>query len=276
MLQGRDDAALRREVVELFEQTGDLIGLSLAYNILSQMAYYRGDWDEAAAAYERAADLRRRVGDEVAAAVAGGNLGELLSDQGHFERARGLLEECRAVCAAAGFVSSRLFATMTLGRLAARLGRYDEAAAQLSEALAGFESVNMSFFIFEAQRFMGELALFRGDLVRAHEIADLLEGAAQLGSASIRLAGQRLRLAALVADGQVTAAQPIAQLLLDSVETDAYDYDSALTLVAASRALYLGGSPRADAASTRATAILARLGVVVPGEHLVWGPPTSP
>jgi tetratricopeptide (TPR) repeat protein len=275
MLLGEDGAEAQARTLRLFEEADDLIGQGLAYNIISMAAYYRGDWDEAARAYEQAAMLRRRVGDEVAAAAAAGNLGELLADQGHFERARGLLEECRTVCGAAGFQSSRYFATMTLGRLDARVGMYDRAEAQITEALTALADMKMAWLEFDAIRYLAELHLFRGDLEGALAGADRVDEAAVLGSAGFRMVGQRLRTCTLVACGDVGAARLAAHDLLGRLSDDARDYDSALSLAAAGLALDDAGDPAAGPVRARAAEALARLGVVVPAELLLFGPTSA-
>lgn len=272
MLQGVDGADDRQRALELFEQADDLIGQGLAFNIISMSAYYRGDWDEAADAYERAGLLRRRVGDEVAAAAAAGNLGELLADQGHFDRARGLLEECRNVCGAAGFQSSRWFATMTLGRLDARVGRFDAAAQQLADAREALEAINMQWLVFDARRYQAELAVFRGDLERAVDEAAAVDVLATLGSAGFRSVGQRLRTCVHVVRGDRDGSRTAAKALLDVLDEEARDYDTALGLVAAAVALEQAGDDEAADVRARARRSLGRLGVVVPGELLLFGP----
>ena len=272
MILGEEAVEEQRRTLALFEEADDPIGLGLAYNVISMSAYYQGDWDIAADAYERAGALRRRVGDEVAAAAAAGNLGELLGDQGHFDRARGLLEECRSVCAAAGFRSSAYFASMTLGRLDARLGRYEEAEAQIKEALAGTEAIEMPGLVFDARRYLAELALFRGDHQLAAAEADILDATANLGSAGLRAVGDRLRACVLLEHGDVAAAHTVAERLLGRLDEGARDYDTALSLVAVAAVFDAVGDERNDAVSGAASASLDRLGVVVPGELLVFGP----
>jgi tetratricopeptide (TPR) repeat protein len=271
MLRGEDAAPEARRTLELFEAAGDLIGQGLAHNSLSMNAYFRGDWDDAAEAYEQTASFKRRIGDEVGTATAMGNLGELLSDQGRFDRARPLLEECRTVCGAAGFQSSRLFATMVLGRLDARVGNHEDAALQLKEALLGLEALGLGPLASDCHRFLAELSVFQGDHDAALEQADRLDALTRHGTASLRAAGARIRVAALVGRGDGAGAGAAARQLLDLLEPDARDHETALSLVAAAAGLRLGGGDDAEAVARRARSILARLGVVVPGELLVFG-----
>jgi tetratricopeptide (TPR) repeat protein len=275
LLLGEEAADEQRRMVELFESSDDPIGLSLAHQLVAMAAYYRGDWDDAAVAYQEAGALRRRVGDEVAAAASAGNLGELLSDQGHFDRARGLLEECRTVCAATGFRSSRYFAEMTLGRLEARVGAFDAGEALLRSALGALESMRMAGHVYDAQRYLGELALFRGDLDAAMAWAEVVERSATLGFPAARLVGLRLRVCAQLEAGDVARAAAEASELLGRLDPAARDYDTALSLVAVACGLEAAGDPGAAAARGRADAALRRLGVVVAGELLVFGPASA-
>lgn len=271
MLLGEQAVEDRRRTLELFEEADDLVGQGLAYNVISMAAYYRGDWDEAATAYQRAGELRRRIGDEVAAAAADGNLGELLSDQGHFERARPLLEECRNVCAAAGYESSRRFAEMTLGRLAARVGDFDTAEELLTAAHEALVEMKMGALAYDALRYRGELAVFRGDIDGAIAIADQLDEHADQAVASARFTSLRLRLSAAFV-GYDSAAEQAARDLLAQLEPDARDHDTALSLTAVAVVLRAAGDAEASVVESRTRCLLAQLGVVVSGDVLVFGP----
>ncbi len=268
-VDGRDD---EQRTLELFRDAGDLIGEGLAYNVISMAAYYRGEWDAATHAYERARELRRRVGDEVAAAVASGNLGELLADQGHYDRARPLLEEARAVCAAAGYPAGQHFATMTLGRLAAREGHFDEASERLESALSQLEALRAAALVRDVHARLGELAVFRRDLDRALREADLVDAATGLGTASLRATGQRLRTCVAALRGAPGPALQAGEDLMARLGDGDVDYDTALSLVAAARAFDVAGDPRAAEVRATAAGALDHLGVVRPAEELVFGP----
>jgi tetratricopeptide (TPR) repeat protein len=274
LLLGEDRVEEQRRMVELFEESGDGIGLSLAYQLVAMAAYYRGDWGDAVDAYQRGASYRRRMGDEVAAAVAAGNIGEVLSDQGHFDRARGLLHECRTVCGAAGFRSSRCFAELTLGRLEARVGGFETAEALLLDAARHADEMGMAGLHFDAQRYLAELAGFRGDVDTVESAVEGLERSATVGFAAVRLVGLRLRTAARTIAGDVPGAVTVARELVDRLERTSRDYDTALSLVAVGTAFADAGEPAAGELQARAATALARLGVVVPGELLVFGPRT--
>lgn len=274
MLRGEDGRAHEQRSLELFTEAGDLVGQGLAWNIISMSAYYRGEWAEAARAYEEAAAMRRRVGDEVAAAVAAGNLGELYADQGRFEEAKGLLEECRTVCRAAGFRSSEHFAAMTLARLASRTGDYATAHAELVRAREELAAMSMAVLEFDAARHLAELHLFRGDHVRALFAIDELETMSP-GTPAMGTVAPRLRACVLLEQGAVGTARELALDLLRRIPDGARDYDSNLALVVVAVVLEEAGDQRAPALRARADEALARLGVVVPGELLTFGP-TSP
>lgn len=272
MLRGEDGRAHEQRCLELFVEAGDLVGQGLAFNISSMAAYCRGDWHEAAPAYERAGAIRRRVGDEVAAAVAAGNLGELYSDQGRFDDARGLLLECRAVCRAAGFRSSELFATMVLGRLHARLGDFDAAEDHLVAARDGLVPLAMAVLDFDAARYLAELEVFRGDHERALAAIEALAAVEPVGNRSLRTVAGRLRTCVLLEQGAVAAARDEARLVLLGLDDDGRDFDTALGLAVAATALDEAGDARAVPVRQRADALLDRLGLVVPVELLVFGP----
>ena len=274
MMLGEDAVDERTRTLQLFEEADDLIGQGLAWNIISMAAYFRGDWDQAADAYERAKELRQRVGDEVAAAVAGGNLGELLADQGHFDRAEPLLEEMRTVCTATGYLAGKYFAMMTLGRLASRRGDYDAADEQLTEAHDRLEALKATAMVRDVRLRQAELALFRGNHQQALTMSEELSAEADLGTASLRLVGDRFRTSALLELGRIDEAADAAAALLEELGEDA-DYDATLSRVAIATALEAAGDGRAEDVRRQADDVLARLGVVVPGPVLVFGPTSA-
>lgn len=269
---GQDGREHEQRTLRLFRDAGDLIGQGLAYNVISMAAYYRGDWNEAADAYERARALRLQIGDEVAAAVASGNLGELLSDQGHLEHARSLLEEARSVCAAAGYASGHQFAIMTLGRLAAREGRYDDAARQLTAARDELAALKAGNLVRDVHVRIAELAVFRGDHDAALAEAAWLDQAQDDRGAGLRAAGQRIRTGVQLVRRDLTAARREARVLLDRLATDATDFETLLSLFTVAMAFERSCDPDGPTIRSRAEKLRTRLGVIVPGEQLVLGP----
>jgi hypothetical protein len=63
--------------------------------------------------------------------------------------------------------------------------------------------------------------------------------------------------------------------LLGRLEDGARDYDTALSLVAVAAAFDENRDERADTLRAQAASSLSRLGVVVPGELLVFGPTSA-
>lgn len=134
--------------------------------------------------------------------------------------------------------------------------------------------MDMKVLEFDAARHIAELELFRGDHVRALMAIDALERM-PLGTPAMVTVAPRLRTCVVLEQGDVATAGALARDLLGLVSDDARDYDAALALVVAAVALEEAGDEQAPAVRQRSAAALTRLGVVVPGELLTFGPTCS-
>jgi class 3 adenylate cyclase/tetratricopeptide (TPR) repeat protein len=267
----------RRQSLALYEEIGDLTGLSNVVLDLGIAAYYRGDWSAAVSYYERAQQLRTRIGDAVQAAISTGNLGEIRSDQGLLDAAVVLFDRALGVFRAAGFAIGVGVSTSNLGRARARGGRLEEAGALLADARRIFTQIQAASFEAETIARQAEHALFRGDPEQAVDFArDAGKRLRAAGTSPVLGFSERVRGVALGLLGRVDdAAATIREARGHAVAADAL-YDIALADAALAWLLQDRDVTTADAHRQAAQRVLDRLEVTLDPLYLVLGPATHP
>jgi class 3 adenylate cyclase/tetratricopeptide (TPR) repeat protein len=248
---GTPDRPYKGRALEIYAETGDLVGQSRALNNLGIDAGLRGRWDEALDYYSRCRDVCERAGDVVFAATATHNIGEVLSDRGLLDEARELFEESLRVFRAAGYRAGAASATTNLGRLAARSGRFEDAHALVAQALAEFDEIGAHSSVLEASAREAECYVLEGRHKEASSLlAKLLEESAHHRATLERLAGY----AVIQSRAPFAEAKPHFDASLEAARAADEQYELALTLRAIAETGG-GGSEEADE-------ILERLGVV--------------
>ncbi|HEY6103698.1 MAG TPA: tetratricopeptide repeat protein [bacterium] len=199
------DAAGR--ALRVFEDAGDIRGVSRAQNILGNVAYYQGDWTEAEQRYKMSLERARHSGEprdragplanlaniafhheaydeaeqyareSLAAFEATSDrhgrafvlnlLGLLAEEQDDAGRAQGLFEEGLAIRRILGDRRGIAGSLMNLGRVARAQHAFDRAEALYEESLTIRRELADAFGIAGALASLGEVALLRGDHVRA-------------------------------------------------------------------------------------------------------------
>jgi len=186
------DAGLR--AIEIFERTGDLIGMGNVLNNLGVDAYYRGEWADALDLYTRSGDARRRAGDVVGAAASVNNVAEILSDQGHAEEAIDGFRQALYVWESSNFSVGVALASINLGRALTRSGRFDDAARSLGKGLRLFSEMGAESYVLETRLRMAELELARGEPNSAAAMADEVLSAVSSDPSTLMLRAGLLRV----------------------------------------------------------------------------------
>ena len=113
----RDEAVHEEKALEIFEELGDLSGISLLAINLGVQAYADGRWDDAISMYAKAQEVSRRSGNSSAEGAAAANLGEVLISRGQLDDAETVLNEARRVLRGQKVIGFALFAETQLARL---------------------------------------------------------------------------------------------------------------------------------------------------------------
>ena len=249
---GVSERPYRGLALELYAETGDLIGQSRALNNLGVDSYFHGRWDEALEYYRHCREASERAGAVVVGAIATNNGAEILSDQGRLGDALAQFEEALRVFRAAGYRAGAASVTANLGRLAAREGRFDDAHRLLAEALAEFTEIGADSSAFEARAREAECYVLEGRFKDANALLKTLLGD---GASSQRAMLERLVGYAVVQSrASLSKAQPHFAASLEAARVADEQYELALTMRAIAKTS--GGD------SAEADEILARLGVV--------------
>ena len=261
---GRSDLAVHSaDALALYEELGDLGGQAVVANNMGGLAYYEGRWDDARALYERGRDARLRTGDAVEAARGTANIAEILLEQQQFTEAEPLLQDARRVFAAARYRGGLAFVAAMQGRLAARLGAFDAAVEHLAEARDLYVAIGGGFEVLEADGFLAECLVLRGDGAAALALVEATITAARrggelgvLGPALLRSRGY-----ALAQTGDPGGASAVLAESLELARTERAEYEIALALEAIARVDRLRGRIPDPAAERERSTILTRLGV---------------
>lgn len=248
----------------LYESIDDLSGQASVLNMMGASAYWRGEWVEALALYERARDLVGRTGNAVMQAFCTNNIGEILCDQGRLDDAERLFRQAVRVWQAAGHRSRVAYAKTNLARVALRAGRYADALALYEEAKAESLDVGADGDVLESDSRIAECLLALGLWGQALALAETgLDRSRSLGDAPPQNALlHRVRGAALMWLGELDAARASLEASLAAGRVRHADYEIALTLqVMADLAEREHGERDIDL-DAESRSILDRLGVV--------------
>ncbi len=216
----------------LFEELGDLPGTAGVLNMLGGLAYYKGDWEEAAALYLRAQATVSRTGNEVMNAFYVFNLGEIARDQGHLDEAERALSSALRSWRAAGYRSGTAYAKGMLARMASWRHRYDDAKGLFLEAIKELSDVGSRGDLLEVEAGFAECLLLSGDTAGALSLADeTISEAHALGGMAPQIPGlHRVRGAALAVAGDRDGARKSLRESLRAAETREVEYEAALTM----------------------------------------------
>ena len=254
----RDMANHEPLALEIFEQLGDLSGISLIAINLGVQAYADGEWDDAVAFYSRAQEVSRRSGNDHATGAAAANLGEVLISRGQLDEAETVLHEARRVLRAQKDVLFALFAETQLGRLAMERGEHEVAIAALTRVVDEAIQSGQSFIAVDASVHLADAHIRNDDPDTALRIIDLGQDMAGEDAALYEVPLERVRATARLALGWSDEAAERAERALESARAQRLGYEEALLL------LITGEARGSEADAERAARLLADLGAIEP------------
>jgi non-specific serine/threonine protein kinase len=229
---------------------------------MGAFAYYRGDWDQAAALYQRALDAYRRAGNEIEAAMARYNSAEILLEQGRLDEAEATLHEVVSVYRAVGYRAGLAMTSRDLGRIAAYRGDLASAQRLLEESRETFAAYRAGAKVLEVDAHRADVLLRLGRVDDALAVLnETLAQAATAGTATVipllhRVHGQAWALA-----GQLEAAGDALGRSLEAASAAGARYDIALALESTAWVARLRGEEPDQADEDERTTLLSRLGV---------------
>jgi class 3 adenylate cyclase/tetratricopeptide (TPR) repeat protein len=227
----RDEAVHEEKALEIFEQLGDLSGISLLAINLGVQAYSDGRWDDAISLYTKAQEVGRRAGNTYDEGAAAANLGEVLISLGRFEEAHTVLEEARRVLRAQKMLGFALFAETQLGRLMMERGEHQAAVSALNLVIDEANRMGQPFFAVDASVHLADALTRSGDPLRALEVVAVTRELAGEDAALYDVPLERLRAQALVAMDRPDEAATHIERALASARAQRLAYEEALLLL---------------------------------------------
>ena len=227
----RDEAVHEERALEIFEELGDLSGISLLAINLGVQAYSDGRWDDAISLYSKAQEVSRRAGNIYDEGAAAANLGEVLISRGQFDEAETVLHEARRVLRGQNMIGFALFAETQLGRLMMERGEHRAAVDALTQVIDEAKRMGQPFFAVDASVHLADALTRSGDPGQALEVVTVTREMAGEDAALYEVPLERLRAQALVAMGRPDEASTHIALALISARAQRLVYEEALLLL---------------------------------------------
>jgi serine/threonine protein kinase len=152
------------EARRLFEQSGDLQGVSRALNRLAVLRYDEGDFDAAGKLYEDAIGKAKAIGAKGAQARALNNLALLRRAQGQLAKSRALFEEALALSHEVNDLSNVAACSYGLGDVLAHQGDVGESDRYIAESMETARTIHQQRFVVDALYVRSAASLLRGRL----------------------------------------------------------------------------------------------------------------
>lgn len=134
---GRPEAALAdlKESRTLFEEMGELLGLSAPLNSLTQVYGFLGDYEAAESYGEECIAVSDQIGLQKMSSIVRSHLSNAMRATGDYERAESLAREALAIADEIGSTEHRIISLIRLAEVEFDSGRYESAEERLATLL---------------------------------------------------------------------------------------------------------------------------------------------
>jgi len=158
---------LSSRALAIFEEIGDLRGISDSTQSLGIVAEIQGKYAEATSHYQAALRVREEMGDDAAVATILHNLGNMAREQGEPVRAADLYERSLAMQRSRGNTRGIALALASLAVVALDQSEYELAANLSEQSLELYQQIGAKSLRVTATNNLGYALQFLGDLERA-------------------------------------------------------------------------------------------------------------
>jgi tetratricopeptide (TPR) repeat protein len=145
--------------VEVYQEIGDLLGQSDAYNNLGGVYANLGDWAQASDMYGQSLAIKEDVGDIVGQGMIANNLAAIQLDRGEWAQAVDLYEQSLVVWERTGWRLGEAVTLIGLAQVHTYRENWSEARDGLSRSQGIFAEIGSRQFLAELERCWGELFL---------------------------------------------------------------------------------------------------------------------
>lgn len=211
------------EALELARGTGSREGVAAALNNLADAQIRRGRLLEARTNLERALPIAEEMNARPGIGYIAYNLAWLDLEDLRLESARARLRRVLAIGRETGYAGLEGHALEGLGRAALLDGRWDEASSRLTAARDLRRGLEDTLGVAAADLYLGELALWTGDLDRAAALATSAhEVAAAAADPDLSALSTALEAVALAAAGRPRAREAARALDEEAASSESY------------------------------------------------------
>jgi predicted ATPase/class 3 adenylate cyclase len=162
--------AFLEEAAELARKSHDLDAVGRCLGFIGHARLFTGDTAGAAVALDEGVDQARRSADPRSLSRALYNAAFAANEERDFERARAMFEEAAGHARAEGMKLGLAMALIHLGYTGALAGAFEFASSRLNEGVVLFDELGETMWTPVAQRYLGLLALLRGDIDEAESL----------------------------------------------------------------------------------------------------------
>jgi len=156
-----------RTSVQVYQQIGDIVGLSRAHINLANAYAEQGNWPRVTEHYLQALEITRKIGDVYHQAMITLNLGGVYADQGDMDQASSYYQQSLRMWQELNSTYAIALLHNNMGAVALRRDNPDEALALLQKSLELFQQIGSGDFLPEVYRHLAEAYLERGELGEA-------------------------------------------------------------------------------------------------------------
>jgi class 3 adenylate cyclase/tetratricopeptide (TPR) repeat protein len=156
-----------RASVQVYQQIGDIVGLSRAHINLANAYAEQGNWPRVTEHYLPALEITRKIGDVYHQAMITLNLGGVYADQGDLDQATRYYRQSLEMWQELGSTYAIALLHNNMGAVALRRDDPDEAMALLHRSLELFQQIGSGDFLPEVYRNMALAHLRQGTLDEA-------------------------------------------------------------------------------------------------------------
>jgi class 3 adenylate cyclase/tetratricopeptide (TPR) repeat protein len=197
-----DEVDYMDRVLELYEELGDEVGVSVALGTIASVAFFTSQWEKAAHYISLCADASAKSGDLANAAMAEGNLGELRANQGRLDEAVALLAPVRRTAESFGYLVLKGMTDTHLGRTRAFLGDVDGGLAAIEAGARTLEEIGSHWESLEARARLAEVLVYARRFTEARTaIQRARELEKEVGDSPLSSLVDRIELTLAVASG---------------------------------------------------------------------------
>lgn len=144
-----------QESLAICREVGDIFGLTIALNILSQVAFLEGDYEQARRLGQESLALKQQIGDRRGMTFSLNSLGQVAYALLEYPQAKAIFEESLAICQDIGDRRGIALCLSYLGDVVQMMAEYQDAKQLYQESLSIFKEIGNQWGAISARTKLG-------------------------------------------------------------------------------------------------------------------------